>query len=63
MIQGHPDAYVQHYRHALADEYAKGAEDAGYEVERIDVARLDFQILRTKDEFRKGALPLSLGPA
>ena len=29
IIQGHPDAAVRHYGHALADEYAKGAEDGG----------------------------------
>ena len=61
--QGHPDASVRDYGHALADEYVKGVEDGGHEVIRIDVARLDFPILRTKDEFEKGALPLSLGPA
>lgn len=38
IIQGHPDASVRHYGHALADEYAKGAEDGGHEVKRIEVA-------------------------
>src|SRR6266481_9326395 len=63
IIQGHPDASGRHVCHALADEYAKGTEDGGYEVKRIDVARLDFPILRTKGEFEKGALPLLPGPA
>ena len=63
IIQGHPDASGQHVCDTLADEYAKGTEDGGYEVKRIDVARLDFPILRTKGEFEKGALPLSPGPA
>lgn len=63
IIQGHSDDVARHFCHAPADEYAKGAEDGGHEVKRIDVARLDFPILRTKDEFEKGALPLSLGPA
>jgi len=57
IIQGHPDASGQHVCDTLADEYAKGTEDGGYEVKRIDVARLDFPILRTKDEFEKSALP------
>jgi hypothetical protein len=63
IIQGHPDASGQHVCDTLADEYAKGTEDGGYEVKRIDVARLDFPILRTKGEFEKGALPLSPGAA
>ena len=63
IIQGHPDASGQHVCDTLADEYAKGTEDGGYEVKRIDEARLDFPILRTKGEFEKGALTLSPGPA
>jgi len=63
IIQGHPDASGRHVCHALADEYAKGTEDGGHEVKRIEAARLDFPILRTKGEFEKGALPLSPGPA
>ena len=31
IIQGHPDASGRHFSHALADEYAKGAEDGGHE--------------------------------
>ena len=43
IIQGHPDASGQHVCDTLADEHAKGTEDGGYEVKRIDVARLDFR--------------------
>lgn len=63
IIQGHPDAQARHFGHALADEYAKGAEDGGHEVRRIDVAQLDFPLLRTKEDFEKGTLPESLRPA
>jgi putative NADPH-quinone reductase len=63
IIQGHPDASVRHYEHALADEYAKGTEDGGHEVRRIEVAQPDFPLLWTKEEFENGELPLSLGPA
>src|SRR5437879_12660881 len=63
IIQCLPDASGRHVCHALADEYAKGTEDGGHEVKRIDAARLDFPILRTKGEYEKGALPLSPGPA
>lgn len=54
IIQGHPDALARHFCHALADEYAKGAEDGGHEVRRIEVATLDFPFLRTKEDFEKG---------
>ena len=57
IIQGHPDAQVRHYGHALADEYAKGAQDGGHEVQRIEVAHLDFPLLRTKEDFEKGVPP------
>lgn len=60
IIQGHPDSQVRHFGHALADEYAKGAEDGGHEVRRIEVAALDFPLLRTKEEFEKGMAPDSI---
>ncbi len=63
IIQGHPDAAARHFGHALADEYAKGAEDGGHEVKRIDVARLEFPILRTKDDFEKGTPPEAIRQA
>ena len=63
IIQGHPDAEGRHFGHALADEYAKGCEDGGHEVRRVEVAQLDFPILRTKEEFEKGTIPESLRPA
>ena len=54
IIQGHPDSASRHFCHALADEYAKGAQDANHEARRIEVAQLDFTLLRTKEEFEKG---------
>ncbi len=60
IIQGHPDAQTRHFCHALADEYAKGCEDGGHEVRRIEVARLEFPLLRTKEEFEKGTPPDSI---
>jgi len=57
IIQGHPDAQTRHFGHALADEYAKGCEDGGHEVRRIEVALLDFPLLRTKEDFERGTPP------
>ncbi|MBM4134611.1 MAG: NAD(P)H-dependent oxidoreductase [Nitrospira sp.] len=60
IIQGHPDAGARHFGHALADEYAKGAEDGGHAVQRLEVAKLDFPLLRTKEEFEHGRPPDSI---
>lgn len=57
IIQGHPDASIRHFCHALADEYAKGAEDGGHDVMRVEVATLDFPLLKTKEDFEKGQPP------
>jgi len=57
VIQGHPDPRGGHLGHALADAYAQGAAEAGHEVRRINVATLDFPVLRTKEDYEKGAPP------
>ena len=59
LIQGHPDAQARHFCHALADEYLKGAKNRGHEVRCIDVATLDFPVLRTKEDFDHG-VPLDV---
>jgi putative NADPH-quinone reductase len=63
IIQGHPDPAGGHLCHALADVYAEGAASAGHVVKRIEIARTDFPLLRTKDAFETGELPASLVPA
>lgn len=60
IIQGHPDPAGHHLLHALADAYAEGASGAGHEVRRIEVANLDFPLLRTQPEFETGELPPAL---
>jgi putative NADPH-quinone reductase len=60
IIQGHPDPAADRFCHALADAYAAGAAAAALEVKRIDVAGLDFPILRTQADFEKGAPPPSI---
>ena len=60
IVQGHPDPGGKHLCHALADAYAEGAAAAGHEITRIEVARLDFPILRTQEEFERGDLPETL---
>ena len=63
IIQGHPDNACRHFGHALADEYAKGAQDAGHETRRIEVARLDFPLLKNKEDFEKGQPPSAIRQA
>jgi putative NADPH-quinone reductase len=57
IIQGHPDPLGRHFCHALADAYAAGARDAGHDVESIEVARLDFPLLRSRDDLERGSVP------
>jgi putative NADPH-quinone reductase len=63
IVQGHPDPAGGHLCHALADAYAQGATAAGHEVSQIELARLDFPLLRTQQDFEAGPLPQTLVPA
>jgi putative NADPH-quinone reductase len=49
IIQGHPDPSHPHFGHAVADAYAKEAAAAGHEVRRVEVANLNFPMLRGWD--------------
>jgi putative NADPH-quinone reductase len=63
IIQGHPDPAGGHLGHALAEAYAQAARQAGHEVRTIDVAHLDFPVLRTQAEWKSGPPPDTLLPA
>jgi putative NADPH-quinone reductase len=54
IIDGHPDPSEGHLNHALADCYARAAEAAGHEIRRIDVAKLNFPIMRDPKDFIEG---------
>lgn len=54
ILQGHPDASRRHYGHALAEAYAAGAREAGHELRQIEVAQLDFPLLRTQEDWQHG---------
>lgn len=51
IIDGHPDPDRSHFVHALADAYAEGALQR-HEVDRIEVATLDFPLLRSAEEWK-----------
>jgi putative NADPH-quinone reductase len=63
LVQGHPDAAGGHLCHALAQAYGEGARAASHEVRTLDVAQLDFPLLRSQHEWQHGALPPALAPA
>lgn len=63
IIQGHPDAAGNHLLNAMADAYAEAAISSGHEVRRIEVAKLDFPLLRTQVDFATGELPPALVPS
>jgi putative NADPH-quinone reductase len=63
LIQGHPDPRGGHFGQALAQAYADGAAEAGHALRRIEVAQLDFPVLRSADDWEHGSLPEALKPA
>lgn len=63
LVQGHPDGGEARFNHALADAYARGASGAGHDVERIDIAALDFPLLSSKPDWDHGTVPAALAPA
>jgi putative NADPH-quinone reductase len=63
IIQGHPDADHSHFCHALAWEYEQAARAAGHEVRRINVAQLEFPLIRTRQDFERGPVPPDIAVA
>ncbi|MCP4319851.1 MAG: NAD(P)H-dependent oxidoreductase [Hyphomicrobiales bacterium] len=65
IIQGHPDPAGNHLCNALGDAYAHGAKAAGHAVNIIDVAHLDFPLLRSQKDWHdgEGATPPGLSEA
>lgn len=63
IIQGHPDPAAGHFGPALAAAYGEGAEAAGHSVRTIELARLEFPLLRSQDEFQNAAMPAALEEA
>ena len=63
LIQGHPDPKGGHLGQALAQAYADGAAEAGHELRRVEVAQLEFPLLRSADEWEHAALPAGLQAA
>lgn len=62
IIDGHPHADRGHYVHALAEAYADAARHNN-EVRLIEVARLDFPILRDPEDWQSKDAPPALRQA
>ena len=62
-IIGHPDPASERDARALADTYGRGASDGGRTVQVVDIATLDFPLLRSQVEWKSTPLPASLDVA
>ncbi|MEL6364802.1 MAG: NAD(P)H-dependent oxidoreductase [Pseudomonadota bacterium] len=51
VLNAHPHTDDNHYCAALADAYEAGAREGGHAVKRIDLADLDYPVLRDPAEF------------
>ena len=63
IVVGHPDPSPDRLCRGLAKAYGEGAEKAGHAVRRVDLAAIDFPMLRTMQEFEHGAVPDELKDA
>lgn len=63
IVQGHPDAGTPHLCHALAGAYAEGARQTAGEVRLLEVAKLDFPLLRSQQAWEHEPLPAGLAQA
>ncbi|WP_346911849.1 NAD(P)H-dependent oxidoreductase [uncultured Roseibium sp.] len=60
VIDGHPDPDADHFCHALAQSYRRGAEAGGHLVDVVRVADLDFPFLRSPKDYDTAPVPASL---
>ena len=60
VILGHPDPHGHHFCHALAQAYIDGAKQAGHLVRTINVARLEFPLLRNMEDYRDNIPPADI---
>lgn len=63
IIQGHPNPEGNRFCHALAKAYSKGAETSGHQVTIIDIAQIEFPLLRTQEDFDHGKGPIVIRKA
>jgi len=57
LVDGHPDPDSARFVHALAESYSAGAARAGHEVRRVDLATLDFPLIRSQHAWENDPPP------
>jgi putative NADPH-quinone reductase len=60
LIDGHPDPDPGRFVHALANAYAKSASETGHQVRRLEIAKMDFPILRSAQDWQQGTPSLAI---
>jgi putative NADPH-quinone reductase len=63
IINGHPDPDRARFVYAVGEAYAEGAAAADHEVRNVQVASLDFPILRSQEDWLRGEVPQGLAEA
>lgn len=63
VIQGHPDPAGGRFCHALAAAYAEGAAAGGHAVRFVEVAKLDFPLVRDAAAWRSEPPPAAIAQA
>jgi putative NADPH-quinone reductase len=63
LIDGHPDPDRARFVHALVDSYSAGARDGGHEMRLIEIATLDFPLLRSRAAWERDAPPPAIAAA
>ena len=63
VLVGHPDPAPARYVRQLAGAYIRGARRAGHTVQIVDVAALDFPLLKSKAEYENSQVPPALKDA
>ena len=63
VIDGHPDSGRGHFVHGLAAAYREASLVAGHAVRTIEVARLEFPLLRSARQFQSRKAPAAIAAA
>jgi putative NADPH-quinone reductase len=56
ILQGHPDPRPDRLCVALAGAYAEGARDGGHEVRLVEVGKLEFPLLRSREAWESAGM-------
>lgn len=63
VIQGHPDPDPLRFGRQLSDAYLQGASEGGHAARLVDVATLEFPLLRSQSDWQNAQAPETLQAA